>query len=625
MTFSGDRPVVRSRTGGSSGSSTTASAVGTGAPRPGDTLEVGSQATRYEILRCLGTGGTAEVFLARRLGPAGFARPVALKCILAGLDEDEATRRAFMYEAQLASKLRHPNIAEAYDLALVGDRYYLVLEYIDGVTLRAAFRAARATGRRLSEAFCCHVISSVAEALHHAHTLADEDGKPLGIIHRDVTAVNVMIARSGAVKLLDFGVALARLEGRERTRTGQFRGTFVYASPEQASSVELDGRSDLFSLGVVLVEMLTGVRVFEADTDIGTMRKIVECRPEEVEAATAALPRELAAICARALARRPADRFQDGAAFSCALREYLTARGITYSPSDCAAELRSLGLFASPPEADVAVPRDGDASGAAAVSGGITAAPDERAAARSSRRVWRRWPAVAAVAAALLVAGAVKLFPHSGRRATAPPIVASTSAVEPSSEREVAAALRPTVDPPPPAATGPEERTDPETIVRARRPRAAARAATLNVAKPTPPPGRREHPTVRTTSALFADRATVGSPRATLPRGTLVPAKLVRALAGPNPGRAEAVVTEEVAADGVVLVPKGSTVSCSARPPAGGRVPLSCDAINTSDRVLTFSGVAVGEGQRVGLRLLDEEIAAGTPFVVYVSAPAALR
>src|SRR3954469_1992764 len=346
MTFTGDiSGVLPSGSHEDSASATSAGGAYGGALRPGDSVELGAEATRYEIVRSLGTGGMAEVFLVRRLGAAGFARPVALKCILTGLDVDESTRRAFVYEAQLVSKLRHPNIAEAYDFAFVGDRYYLVLEYVDGVTVRRVLRAARAAERRLSEGFCCHVAASVAEALHHAHTLVGEDRKPLGIVHRDVTAMNVMVARSGAVKLLDFGVALARLEGRERTRTGQFRGTFVYASPEQAQGEQLDGRSDLFSLAVVLLEMLTGVRVFDAETDIGTMRKITECSQEDVRAATAGLPRELAAICRKALARDPGDRYQDGAAFSRALREYLTGRGITYGPSDSAEELQSLRVF----------------------------------------------------------------------------------------------------------------------------------------------------------------------------------------------------------------------------------------------------------------------------------------
>ncbi len=623
MTFTAaSSGVPQSRSGGDASSSTSEVS---GAPRPGETLVLGAEATRYEIVRSLGTGGTAEVFLARRLGSAGFARPVALKCILSGLDVDESTRRAFAYEAQLASRLRHPNIAEAYDLALVGDRYYLVLEYVDGVTVRRAMRVARAAGRRLTEAFCCHVGASVAEALHHAHTLTHEDGKPLGIVHRDVTAVNVMVARSGEVKLLDFGVALARLEGRERTRTGQFRGTFVYASPEQALSEELDGRSDLFSLGVVLVEMLTGGRVFDAETDIGTIRKIAECSPKDVQAATATLPRELAAICAKALARRPADRFQDGAAFSRALREYLTASSVTYSPSDCAMELQSLGLFAPAPEPDRAVTEEEDVSSAAAVMGDITAIAGERPTARRTRRRRGRWLAAALTAVVILAVGAFKVFPRSGHPAPALRSIASTPTVEPTSAGEADAAQAAAPEPPARAVASSGHRTEPEPIVRPKRTGGNAGAASADRVKPPPALIRREHSPVRTTSAEFADRATVGSPHATLPRGTLVPVKLLRALAGPNPGRAEAIVTEEVAANGAVVVPKGSTVSCSTRPPADGRIPLSCDTISTSDRVLTFSGVAVGEGQHVGLRLLDDEIAAGTPFVVYVSAPAALR
>ncbi len=596
-----------------------------GAPRPGETLVLGAEATRYEIVRSLGTGGTAEVFLARRLGPAGFARPVALKSILAGLDVNEAARRAFVYEARLASRLRHPNIAEAHDLAVVGDRYYLVLEYVDGVTVRRAMRAAREAGRPLDEAFSCHVAASVADALHHAHTLVDEDGSPLGIVHRDVTAVNVMVARSGAVKLLDFGVALARLEGRERTRTGQFRGTFVYASPEQASGEELDGRSDLFSLGVVLVEMLTGIRVFDAETDMSTMRKIAECSPTEVRAAIAHVPRELAAICARALARRPQDRFQDGAALSRALREYLTGKGVTYSPSDCATELTALGAFARAPASngddasEVEFPSTAAVNGHATITA-VAPSPPER----STRRL-RAVLAAAVLGIVIAAAGALKVIPQFGRRATSLPTAELTATV--AQAKGTAPAPVPAIPTPPPERAGadPAPTTESDPIVRPKRPAGIARVAPGDAGTAAPALVRREHATARTTSAEFADRETVGSPRATLPRGTLVPVKLLRALAGPNPGRAEAVVTEEVAGNGILLVPKGSTVSCSARPPSDGRVRLLCDRISTSDGVLTFSGVAVGEGQHLGLRLLDDEIAAGTPFVVYVSAPAALR
>lgn len=618
MTFTAaSSGVPRSRSAGGADAAAAGVNAQADAPRAGDIIELGQEAVRYEIVRSLGTGGTAEVFLARRLGPAGFARPVALKCILAGLDVDESARRAFVYEARLASRLRHPNIAEAYDLGVVGDRYYLVLEYVDGVTVRAAMRAARALGRPLTEAFCCHVAASVADALHHAHALAGDDGQPLGIVHRDVTAVNVMVARSGVVKLLDFGVALARLEGRERTRTGQFRGTFVYASPEQAACEELDGRSDLFSLGVVLVEMLTGVRVFDAETDIGTMRRIAESSAEDVAAATAALPRDLAAICAKALARRPEDRFQDGEAFSRALRQYLTGRSVTYSPSECAAELRSLGLLdASVGSHAPQVPSDTSAAAAASTAAALD---------RQPAKAWQRFRvgALALLAtASFAVAGTVVLVRRAPRHV--PPPVAAPS--PPSPARALA-----------PGETGPgtaEARLNQpaasdmlsgaQAMVRPKQAAADGRAVRMPQRVPPAAVRRREWP-AGTTSAEFVDRATVGSAEATLPRGTLVSVKLARPLAATNPGRADAIVTDEVSADGIVLVPKGSTVSCSARSATGGRIPLSCDRISTSDRVLRFTGVAVGEGQHVGLRLLDDEVAAGTPFVVYVSVPAALR
>jgi serine/threonine-protein kinase len=235
--------------------------------------------------------------------------------------------------------------------------------------------------------------------------------------------------------------------------------------------------------------------------------------------------------------------------------------------------------------------------------------------------------AVVAGAVAILATGSVKLLSRKDLRTAAPAVAASAPAiVEPAGASEPDGSRVPRTEPTPAASVaGPDVRTEPEPIVRPKGSASGGRVAAADRAKPPSALVRRERSPVRTSSADFADRATVGSPRATLPRGTLVAVKLLRALAGPNPGRAEAIVTEEVAADGVVLVPKGSTVSCSARPPADGRVPLSCDSISTSDRVLTFSGVAVGEGQHVGLRLLDDEIAAGTPFVVYVSAPAALR
>ncbi|BDG08643.1 hypothetical protein AMPC_17560 [Anaeromyxobacter paludicola] len=567
----------------------------------------------------------AEVFLARRLGPAGFTRDVALKCMLAGLDLDERTRRAFVYEARLAARLRHPNIAEAHDLAVLDGRYYLVLEYVDGVTAKAASEAARSAGRRLSEALCCHVAASVAEALHHAHALTGDDGHALGIVHRDVKASNVMIARSGAVKLLDFGVAYARLEGRDRTRTGQQRGTYSYFSPEQASEEVLDGRSDLFSLGIVLVELLTGNRVFDTGSEVGTLQKIAECDPTDVAAATEDLPSGLAAICARALAKERGERFQDGTEFSRALRDYLASLGKAYWPSDCAAELREFGLLDAPGRP---APRgsSGDGSegwtarGAVAENEVAARSPPTRSAGRQISA--RRW-ATAALAAGTLAAtlwGAAR-FVEARRRSTLAAMPAPSS--EPVQTRTPVDILKGPVPPPlaqPPAL---EAKVDAlvEPVVRPKRTaKAGGRSATQE--REPPPPERTPQ---RSRPAEFADRPSVGSARATLPRGTLVPARLVSSLDATHPGQASAEVAEEVVAEGMPAVPKGSTLACTARLPRDGRVPLTCDRITAGDRELTFSGVAVGEGQRVGLRAVDNEVAAGTSFVVYVNAPAAVR
>lgn len=458
------------------------------------------------------------------------------------------------------------------------------------------------------------MVASVADALHHAHGLQDDEGNALGIVHRDVKPSNVMLSRTGVVKLLDFGIAFARVADRDRTRTGEFKGTIAYSSPEQALGEGVDLRSDLFSLGVVLVELLTGVRVFEAESDVATLRRITDWKPEEVRGVTGSLPPALAAICAKALACRPEDRYRDGAAFSRALRRYLAARGISYEETDCAAELRALGLFASGKEREA--DENGDETSSAPVGEERTETAGELPPTRTVPRRWPRRLTGAAAGSALLLAIAIGGVAWSWRHAPPPPNPVPT----PGPGRETPSVAR-GAEVAAPGGTSSSE----EPMVRPKRAGARPVASPPGRATVGTAPAAPGHAPARATEAGFADRATVGSPSATLPRGTLVPVRLLRAIEPGSAGRADAVVTEDVAADGVVLVPKASTVSCRARPPADGRVPLACDAVTTPDRVLAFSGVAVGEGQHVGLRLLDEEIAAGTQFVVYVNAPAALR
>jgi serine/threonine-protein kinase len=442
-----------------------------------------------------------------------------------------------------------------------------------------------------------------------------------------------MIATSGVAKLLDFGIAVARMPGRDQTRTGTLKGTFGYLSPEQVLEEPLDGRSDLFSLGVLLVELLTGSRVFDADSEAGTLHRITECRPADVRGATHGLPRGLARICVKALSRRPRDRFQDGAEFASALRRYLARRGAAYWASDCAAELRGLGLFgqdAIPVGAPLHAAGDGEpVPGEREPSTSLTTTRRRSSVGPRNRAV--SLPRVLMAASGLVLAAlpAASLFERPGESGGIP-------ADQPGGQPAESAAPAPTVTPlnEPRPADGEAERArvpsapasaEPpleEPIVRPKR--AAERKRTSNSGTP-PVLERSERAPGRIATAVFVDRPTVGSTSATLPRGLLVPARLTQPLAVALPGLVEAAVAEDVTANGALIVPKGSTVLCTSRRPSDGRVPLSCDTIKSGDRQLTFQGVAVGEGQHVGLRALDNEIAAGTAFVVYVNASAALR
>jgi eukaryotic-like serine/threonine-protein kinase len=242
----------------------------------GDVLEADS-GCRYEILERLGRGGMAEVYRAQGVRPTGFTSDVALKGLLEGLEDRESSARQFRHEAEVSGYLNHPNIARALDLERIQGRLYLVLEYVDGVSLRAVMHAMTERKTAMPPEFACYVCAAIAEALSYAHSLTGRDGNALGIIHRDVSPTNVMVTRKGIPKLLDFGIAFARVPNRDRTATGVVLGTYSYLSPEQAASGqaargEVDGRSDLFSLGLVLVELLTGRKVFRAEDEYLTAK-----------------------------------------------------------------------------------------------------------------------------------------------------------------------------------------------------------------------------------------------------------------------------------------------------------------------------------------------------------------
>src|SRR5690606_31303432 len=210
----------------------------------------------FEVVRRLGMGGMAEVFLAKKRGAQGTYKLLVLKRILPEHMSSRRFRVMFAEEAQLATRLNHPNIVQVYDFQDYGDDGQLLsMEYVDGPDLRALSRAANNQGKKISPHVAAYIVGEVAKGLHYAHERKDERGEPLDIVHRDVSPQNVILSYDGAVKVADFGIASANLF---REESGVLKGKTGYMSPEQARAEKVDRRTDIYSMGVVLHELLTG-------------------------------------------------------------------------------------------------------------------------------------------------------------------------------------------------------------------------------------------------------------------------------------------------------------------------------------------------------------------------------
>jgi len=275
-----------------------------------DELKPGNTLGKYEIVRKLAVGGMAQIYLARARGTAGFEKLVVLKRILPSVAEDHGFVQMFLDEARLAAALRHPNIADVFDVGTESDSYYFAMEFIHGQDVRTIRLAAYEANRDIPLEVALAIISGTAYALSYAHAYAGLTG-PLGIVHRDVSPSNILVSYDGAVKLVDFGIARAdSRSGTVKTRTGTLRGKVPYMSPEQCRGKKLDRRSDLFSLGSVLYELTTGRRPFEGHSEYDTLEMIVlgELAPPSVHVAS--YPPELEAIVLRLLSVEPAERYQ---------------------------------------------------------------------------------------------------------------------------------------------------------------------------------------------------------------------------------------------------------------------------------------------------------------------------
>ncbi len=315
---------------------------------------------RYRLLERLGQGGMAEVFKAKSFGVEGFEKILVIKRILPDLAKSPEFAEMFIHEAKLAVRLSHANIVQVFDLGLapasdlLGKKqpaaYYMAMEFVNGLDLATLLARARRQQLALPIDLCVYVAAEVAKGLDHAHRRRDDQMRPLGIVHRDVSPQNVLLSLEGEVKVTDFGIAKARGaidrksdgngsgggEKASETPKRQLHGKFAYMSPEQATGASVDARSDLFSLGIVLYECLAGVNPFAAPTTIETTRRVQACEYPPIEILRSDTPADLIALVKQALAKDPDARFSDAGRMYEALLAFLYSHGRRYSGHDLA-------------------------------------------------------------------------------------------------------------------------------------------------------------------------------------------------------------------------------------------------------------------------------------------------
>jgi serine/threonine protein kinase len=282
------------------------------------------QLGRYRLIEPLGVGGMAETFRATYSGPAGFERTVVVKRILPANCGDPEFLQMFAAEARILGMLHHPNVVQVYDFGESDGTLFLVLEYVDGPSIGRLLRVMRKARRPIPVAIAAHIAREICRALDYVHSLRTSDGEPLNVIHRDVTPSNIMLTTTGAVKLLDFGIAKYETSGTY-TQHRMIKGKTSYMAPEMVEERPFDARADLFSLGVVLHEILTLAPLFTGDNDLATLRRVMDMRVEPPSRRRPDVPAQLDAITMTALQRDPAQRYGSAGAMVRALDEIVIA------------------------------------------------------------------------------------------------------------------------------------------------------------------------------------------------------------------------------------------------------------------------------------------------------------
>ncbi|WNG16074.1 protein kinase [Cystobacter fuscus] len=303
------------------------------------TLEAGTPIGKYVVKSKLAEGGMAEIYLATARGPEGFEKEVVIKRVRSFLSDDEGFVRMFIQEARLASRLNHANVVQIFDFDKHEDTYYLAMEYVRGCSLWNLRKRCREKGIRIPPVLVAYIGSQVAAGLHYAHRTRSPEGETLGLVHRDVTPHNVLLSFDGAVKLTDFGIAKA---GNKLTQPGVLKGKFAYMAPEQARGEEVDARTDVFALGVVLWEMLTGGRLFDGESDVAVLRAVQESVIVPPARLNPDVPELLNEVVCTALQREPAARYQSAGELERALAQCVLRSATSVDDTDLGTFVRRL-------------------------------------------------------------------------------------------------------------------------------------------------------------------------------------------------------------------------------------------------------------------------------------------
>jgi serine/threonine-protein kinase len=285
---------------------------------------------KYTLLNRIAVGGMAEIFLARQEGLEGFEKTICIKRIRPHLSSQANFVRMFLNEAKLAAQLNHPNIVQIYDLGRINDSYFIAMEYIGGRDMSRIVPKAERAGIPFPMIYALRIASSVCEGLYYAHTKQDAFGNSLSVVHRDVTPENVLVSWDGTVKIVDFGIAKANTQ-IEQTRAGEIKGKLSYMSPEQAMGKQLDARSDLFSLGAVVYEWITGYKLFTGENEMAILKSIIDGKIYPPSYFKDDVPEAVEKILMRALEKDREKRYQSAWEMQFDIDTYLA--GSEFTPS----------------------------------------------------------------------------------------------------------------------------------------------------------------------------------------------------------------------------------------------------------------------------------------------------